>query len=60
MDIGQMERLTAERLSRGTMLPQHAYISPEWFDLEQRPVFDRRWVYVCHTSELAPGSFRRV
>lgn len=60
MDLKLMAQLTGEALAGGTMLPKLAYTSPEWFDAERRPVRERTWTYVCHTSELAPGSFRRV
>lgn len=50
----------AQALASGTMLPKVAYTSPEWFEAERPVVHDRAWSYVCHTSELAPGSFRRV
>src|SRR4029077_3151029 len=41
-------------------LPKPAYTSEDWFDAERRVVHDRAWTYVGHTSELAPGNFRRA
>jgi Rieske 2Fe-2S family protein len=60
MDLELMSELTAQAVANATMLPKPAYTSPEWFEAERRPVHDRAWTYVCHTSELEAGSFRRV
>jgi glycine betaine catabolism A len=60
MDAARMLELTVQANATGTMLPRAAYTSPEWFAAEQAAVHDRAWTYVGHTSQLAPGSFRRV
>ena len=60
MNLLQVSELTDEALAKGTLLPRPAYTSQDWFDAERVPVHDRAWAYVCHVSELAPGSFRRV
>jgi Rieske 2Fe-2S family protein len=60
VDLAHISELTDAAVARGTLLPQAAYTSPEWLAAEQAPIFDRRWTYVGHASEVAPGSFRRL
>jgi phenylpropionate dioxygenase-like ring-hydroxylating dioxygenase large terminal subunit len=60
VNLVQVSTLTDEALSRGTLFPRDAYTSQDWFEVERGPVHDRAWTYVGHTSELAPGGFRRV
>ncbi|HSS68557.1 MAG TPA: aromatic ring-hydroxylating dioxygenase subunit alpha [Nocardioidaceae bacterium] len=60
MDLAKVSELTDAAVARGTLLPQAAYTSPEWLAAEQAPIFDRRWTFVGHASEFAPGTFRRM
>jgi len=41
-----------------TALPQEFYTSEKWFARDIERVFSRRWIFVCHVSELAkPGDY---
>jgi phenylpropionate dioxygenase-like ring-hydroxylating dioxygenase large terminal subunit len=35
-----------------TALPRDFYTSPEWFERDLESVFRRRWLFVCHVSEI--------
>ncbi len=48
---------------RSGMLPASVYSDPELFELEQRRLFSRAWVFLAHTSEIPePGDYvvRRI
>jgi phenylpropionate dioxygenase-like ring-hydroxylating dioxygenase large terminal subunit len=60
MMLDLIAKSVGEALDNGTMLPQDAYTSLEWFEAERNAVHDRTWAYVCHASQLPPGGFRRV
>jgi phenylpropionate dioxygenase-like ring-hydroxylating dioxygenase large terminal subunit len=41
-----------------TGLPRPFYTSSEWFERDIEKVFRRRWLFVCHVSEIkSPGDF---
>jgi phenylpropionate dioxygenase-like ring-hydroxylating dioxygenase large terminal subunit len=41
-----------------TALAREFYTSPEWFQRDIERVFRRRWLFVCHVSEvLTPGDY---
>ena len=41
-------------------LPAHGYYDAAWFAAEQKAVWARNWVYAGRTSDLAPGTMRRL
>jgi Rieske 2Fe-2S family protein len=41
-----------------TALPREFYTSPEWFQRDLERIFRRRWLFVCHVSEIPkPGDY---
>jgi len=45
----------ADSLKAGLTLPSSWYTTRDYFELEQRRIFDRAWICVGHTRELARG-----
>jgi Rieske 2Fe-2S family protein len=41
-----------------TALSREFYTSEEWFQRDMERVFRRRWLFVCHVSEVpTPGAY---
>ncbi|GAA0517682.1 benzoate 1,2-dioxygenase large subunit [Pigmentiphaga daeguensis] len=51
--------LVDDRLDQGIFrVNRRAFTDPDTFEREMREIFERRWVYLCHESQLPePGSY---
>ena len=56
-----MRRVTAQPLGEAEALPFDAYRDPDYFDVEQRAVFARDWVFACMAADLPePGDYHAL
>ncbi len=61
MLLNEMQRITAQPLGEAEALPFGSYRDPEYFELEQREIFGRDWVFVCTEADLPrPGDYQAL
>ena len=59
--LNEMERIVARPHGEAEALPFEAYHDPDHFELEQREIFGRDWVFVCMEADLPdPGDYQTL
>ncbi len=61
MVLNEVRRIAAQPPGRADALPFDAYRDPDYFEVEQREVFGRDWVFVCMDADLPqPGDYHAL